>query len=239
MRIGVAPLVATALAGCGGGEKDATPRPNATATANAPRAAADRLAAAVAAAYPSGTTAPNPPQWDKRVHDDHRLIDTAFGPVLVSHGRVPLGAHVMAGTIDVHYLEPAGAGFRVRRAFPKAVELGSSGDFTEWSISDRFTDLPVVYVEGGGMWQGYGCGYTRLLELRPTGPVKIADFQTSFDNKGAKGDAGESFEGKIADIDKGRGFTVRYQGTASFAERYVRRGDRFQPEGGESRVPGC
>jgi len=231
-------LLAAPLAGCGTDERAASGNHSATPTPAA-SPTADRLAAAVAAAWPKGTTVPTESPQDSFVYDDHKLVDTAFGPVLVSHGRIPDGAHAAAGAVDIFYLEPAGAAFRVRRAFPKATELGSSGDFTEWSISDKFTDLPVVYVEGGGMWQGYGCDYTRLVELRPAGPAMIADFQIGYDNKGAVGDKGESYKGKIADISKGEAFTVRYKGTRSFTERYVRRGGRFQPEGGAREIPGC
>jgi hypothetical protein len=231
-------LLAALLAGCGTAERAASDNRSATGPTPVASPAADRLAAAIAAAWPKGITMPTESPQDSFVYDDHKLIDTGFGPVLVSHGHIPDGAHATAGAIDIFYLEPAGAGFRVHRAFPKVVELGSMGDFSEWSITDKFTDLPVVYVEGGGIWQGYVCNYTRLVELRPAGPAKIADFQTDYDNKGAVGDEGESYEGKIADISKGKAFTVRYQGTRSFTERYVRRGGNFQL-GGESRVPGC
>jgi hypothetical protein len=225
-------LPALMLAGCGSNEvqKPApTPSPSPSPTVDS----ASRLAAAVKAAWPEGI------KQGPITFDDSKLIDTAFGPVLVSHGHVPDAAHVDAGTIAVHYLDAAGAGFRVRKSFPKAAESGSFGDLAEWSITDKFTDNPVIYVEGGGTWQGYTCSYTSLVELRPEGPVEIASFQSVYDDGGAAEDKPRSIRGKIAAIRKGQDFTVKFEGTRSFAERYLWRGGKYQREGGESQIPTC
>lgn len=222
------------LAGCGGNEvqKPApTPSPSIAATPAVDPAA--RLAAAVKAAWPEGV------KQGPITFDESKLIDTGFGPVLVSHGHVPDAAHVDAGTIAVHYLEADGTGFRVRRSFPKAAESGSFGDLAEWSVSDKFLDTPVIYVEGGGTWQGYSCSYTSLVALLPEGPKEVASFPSLYDDGGAVEDKAQSIQGKIADIRKGQGFTVKFTGTRAFAERYVWRGGKFQREGGESRIPTC
>ncbi|OSZ69984.1 hypothetical protein CAP40_03895 [Sphingomonas sp. IBVSS2] len=229
-------LPALVLAGCGGNEvrKPAaapTPTPGAR-----PEPAADpaaRLAAAVKAAWPDGV------KQGPITFDDNKLVDTGFGPVLVSHGHVRDAAHADGGTIAVHYLDADGAGFRVRQSFPKAAESGSFGDLAEWSVSDKFLDRPVIYLEGGGTWQGYTCSVTTLVELRPEGPAEIASFPSLYDDGGAVEDKPQSIRGRIADIRKGQGFTVKFEGTRSFAERYSWRGDRYQREGGESRIPTC
>jgi hypothetical protein len=222
------------LAGCGGNQAQKpapTPSPSASPSPVADPAA--RLAAAVKAAWPDGV------DQGPITFDDSQLVDTAFGPVLVSHGHVRDAAHVDAGTIAVHYLEAQGTGFRVRKSFPKAAESGSFGDLAEWSVSDKFLDVPVVYVEGGGTWQGYSCSYTSLVALEPEGPKEVASFQSLYSNGGAVEDNAQTFEGKIADIHKGQDFTVKFTGTRSFAERYIWRDGKYQRQSGESQVPTC
>jgi hypothetical protein len=227
-------LPALMLAGCGGNQapKPApTPSPSVAATPAVDPAL--RLAAAVKAAWPEGV------KQGPITFDDNKLIDTAFGPVLVSHGHVRDAAHVDAGTIAVHYLEAQGTGFRVRQSFPKAAESGSFGDLAEWSVSDKFLDQPVIYVEGGGTWQGYTCSFTSLVALLPEGPREVASFQSLYDDGGAVEDKAQSIRGKIADIHKQQDFTVKFTGTRSFAEHYVWRGGKYQREGGASQVPTC
>ena len=119
------------------------------------------------------------------------------------------------------------------------VTSGSNGDLGKWSVSMAYSALPVLVVEGGGTWQGCTVGVTDLVELRPTGPAALASITTSFDDSGMEADAPQSLTGTLADIARDRSFVVRYEGTRSFAERYVRQGDRFQLEGGESQIPGC
>ena len=225
---------AVLLAGCGGQQaQKPAPTPQASASATPVADPAARLAAAVKAAWPEGV------RQGPVTFDDSKLIDTGFGPVLVSHGHVRDAAHVDAGTIAVHYLDADGAGFRVRKSFEKAAESGSFGDLAEWSVSDKFADQPVIYVEGGGTWQGYTCSYTSLVELLPEGPKEIAAFQSVYDDSGAVEDKPQSIRGKIATIRKGAEFTVKFEGTRSFAERYLWRGGKYQREGGESQIPTC
>jgi len=227
-------LPALMLAGCGGNQAQKpapTPTPSASATPVADPAA--RLAAAVKAAWSEGV------KQGPITFDDNKLIDTAFGPVLVSHGHVPDAAHVDGGTIAVTYLDAEGVGFRVRKRFPKAAESGSFGDLAEWSVSDKFLDRPVIYVEGGGTWQGYTCSVTTLVELRPDGPVEIVSFPSLYDDGGAVEDKAQSIQGKIGDIRKGRDFVVKFEGTRSFAERYLWQDGKYRRQGGESQVPTC
>ncbi|MEP9358666.1 hypothetical protein [Sphingomonas sp. KR3-1] len=225
-------LPALLLAGCGGQpvQKPApTPSPTPSPTADP----AARLAAAVKRVYPEG------PNQGPITFDDNKLIDTGFGPVLVSHGHVRDAAHADSGVIAVHYLQADGAGFTLRQSYDKAVEIGSMGDLAEWSINDKFADQPVLYAEGGGTWQGYTCSYTSLVELLPEGPKEIASFQSLYDDSGAAEDKPQSIRGKITTIRKGQDFTVKFEGTRSFAERYIWRGGKYQREGGESQIPTC
>lgn len=203
--------------------------------AAAPAAAQGRLEAARRAAFPNGA---NVAEGDEvRVFATSRLIDAPFGPVLVSGGHIEGGAHAAGGVIAVHYLRPQGAGFSVRRAFPRAAENGSHGAMSAWSITRRFTDLPAVYTEGGGTWQGYTCIVATLTELRPDGPAELASIPIHYDNEGVGGPGpGRHLEGRIANIRKGRSFDVVFTGSARLTEHYVWRGGRFVRTGGESRA---
>ena len=181
-----------------------------------------------------------PAKLDSYVFDgDDKLVDAPFGPVLLRHGHVPDAGHADAGVIAAYYLRAEGDRFALVNSYPDAAMSGSFGDLTRWSVSTAFTGLPTIVVEGGGTWQGCSVGETDLVELRPIGPALIANVTTHFDTSGMAEDAGENYQGTITDVRRDSGFTVRYKGTDSFAERYVRRGNRFVPEGGESRITGC
>lgn len=215
------------------------PSPSAVATPSPTPSAApvDALAAAQAAAFPEGLFG----QTDGGSRIDYQpgtLVEAPFGPVLVNEGRVRDAAHVDAGTVAVHYLRREGSGFAVARAFPKAVESGSNGAMAEMAVSDKFSDLPVIYAQGGGTWQGYTCSWTTLTELRPDGPAELVRFMDGYSNDGAVEDGAESSEGKIADIVPGRSFTVRFTGTRAFTATYVRRGGKYVLESGEE-LTGC
>lgn len=202
--------------------------------AAAPGAAQDRLAEARAAAFPHGG----------RVREGERtivferslLVDAPFGPVLVSAGAIEDASHGDQGRIAVHYLSAQDGGFRVVRAFPVATEAGSHGAMSDWSISRRFTALPVVYTEGGGTFQGYTCIAAGLMELRPDGPVEIALIPIHYDNGGAATGAPRTLDGRIANVRRGSSFDVVFSGTERFTEHYLYRGGRFVRTSRESRA---
>ncbi|MDV3458893.1 hypothetical protein RZN05_17985 [Sphingomonas sp. HF-S4] len=225
------------LAGCDvTPEKPAKPAPTAAATPAKPVAAplspAVRLAAAVRAV-------PIDKKSRYTFDGDDKLIDAPFGPVLLRHGRVADAGHAESGVVAVYYLREEGEGFALAKAYPEAATAGSFGDLSGWSLSPAFAKLPTLVVEGGGTWQGCTVSFAELVELRPTGPASVASIPTAFDDSGMTEEGAQSLEGEIADIVQDRSFTVRYKGTGSFAERYVRKGDRYEREGGESKVPGC
>ena len=162
-----------------------------------------------------------------------RLIWPAFGPVLISEGKVQDPAHVSAGKIAVHYLKPAGDRFEVARAFPAAVATGSNGQVARWHLNPRFSNWPVIAAEGGGTGQGYTCSSLTLTELRPAGPVEIAEVPLVYDDRGAKEDGtGRSIEGKILNIVKDHSFDVVYSGSRAFSEHYVRGAGGYAVAGG-------
>jgi hypothetical protein len=169
-----------------------------------------------------------------------RLIWPAFGPVLVSEGKVQDPAHVSAGKIAIHYLKPAGDRFEVVRAFPAAVATGSFGQVARWSLNPRFSNWPVVVAEGGGTWQGYTCSWLTLTELRPAGPAEVANVPLVYDDSGANEDrTGRAIDGKILNVVKNQSFDIVYSGSRAFSEHYVRSGDRYSVAGGKSTMATC
>jgi len=170
-----------------------------------------------------------------------RLIWPAFGPVLISEGKVQNPAHVSAGRIAIHYLKPAGDRFEVVRAFPSAVVTGSSGQVARWSVSPRFSNWPVIVAEGGGTWQGYTCSSLTLTELRPGGPAKVAEVPLVYDDTGAKEDPAQArlIEGKILNVVPGQSFDVVYSGARAFSEHYVRGPGGYAVAGGKSIMETC
>jgi hypothetical protein len=170
-----------------------------------------------------------------------RLIWPAFGPVLVSEGKVQDPAHASAGKIAIHYLRPAADRFEVARAFPAAIATGSSGQVAHWSLNARFSNWPVVVAEGGGTWQGYTCSWLSLTELSPAGPAELARVPLSYDNSGAAQDEADavSIEGKILNIVKNQSFDVVYSGSRAFSEHYVRSGRGYAVAGGKSAMESC
>lgn len=169
-----------------------------------------------------------------------RLIWPAFGPVLISEGKVQDAAHVSAGKIAVHYLKPVGDRFEVARAFPAAIVTGSFGQVARWTLDPRFSNWPVVAAEGGGTWQGYTCAFLALTELRPDGPAEVADIPLVYDDSGAKDDgSGRTIEGKILNISRNQSFDVVYSGARAFSEHYVRGPGGFAVAGGRSTMETC
>ncbi|MBV8686528.1 MAG: SHOCT domain-containing protein [Alphaproteobacteria bacterium] len=170
-----------------------------------------------------------------------RLVWTAFGPVLLSEGKVEDPSHASTGKIAVHYLKPVGDRFEVARAFPAGVVTGSSGTVARWSVSPRFSDWPMIVSEGGGMWQGYACSWAKLTEVTPQGPVDLATVPLSYDDTGAKGDEGDAttIEGRIINVDRNQSFDVVYKGSRSFSEHWVRSGSHYQVVGGKSQMETC
>jgi hypothetical protein len=169
-----------------------------------------------------------------------RLIWPAFGPVLISEGKVQDPAHVSAGKIAVHYLKPAGDRFEVVRAFPAAVATGSFGQIARWSLNSRFSNWPTIVAEGGATSQGYTCSVLTLTELRPGGPAQVGRVPLVYDDTGAKEDGSRrSIEGKILNIVQNQTFDVVYSGSRAFSEHYVRGPNGYSVAGGKSIMETC
>jgi hypothetical protein len=170
-----------------------------------------------------------------------KLFWTSFGPILVSEGSVTEASHASTGKIAVHYLKPAGDRFEVVRSWPTAVVTGSLGRVARWSVSTRFSDLPVIVSEGGGTWQGYTCSWAKLTELRPAGPAELATVALTYDDGGAVGEeAARAISGRIINVVRNVSFDVVYTGARSFSEHWARgAGGGYAVAGGGSQMKTC
>lgn len=171
------------------------------------------------------------------------LVDTPFGPVLLSPGEVQNASHVNSGKLAIVYLKHSGKGFEVVKKFVPATETGSFGKIVDWSVSKSFGENPVVSVNGAGNWQGYQCSTTTLVELTPQGPKELVTVPLTYDDSGAAaGKKATQITGSIDNIQPGKSFDVAYIGFGlkDFTERYVfRDGAYVLASGGKSRMQTC
>ena len=168
-----------------------------------------------------------------------------FGPVLIVEGSgepYPLAL----GTLGLFYLrEMPGPKFEEVRRWPDAVAGGMMGNPPQWKIRTDLADRPVIEATGGGVWQGYGCDTTTLTELTASGPQLLATFASSYSSEGAEGDAGQTYDGAIVNVVRGRSFDVRFTGTRTITQRFVRKGGEYvrvpgkDEEMNESVIPTC
>ncbi|WOF42504.1 hypothetical protein KNJ79_15165 [Sphingopyxis indica] len=169
------------------------------------------------------------------------LIPLADGrTALVSTGSSECTGHACSGVNAVHYLQSARGSYTVEGEW---LDVGASGTFgnpaRRWGWSDAIAGDPVLYTEGGGVWQGYACSHAALTALTSGGPVEIAAIPVYYSSEGALDTGGTVLEGTITAAEKGRSFTVSYKGSRAFSERYVRGPDgRYAVRGG-TKVPGC
>jgi hypothetical protein len=170
-----------------------------------------------------------------------RLVWSGNRAVLLSPGENLDKCHACTGALAIHYLEPAGDGFRVTGSWPALVQGSGYGEPpSDWSLSDQFAEYPVLVEEGGYTAQGCTSGGVTLTELRPERPVQSALIRTIYSNQSGFGaNNGAEIEGEIVNIDKEVSFDVTYSGARDFSETWVRRGDTFQLQGAETRMPQC
>lgn len=170
------------------------------------------------------------------------LVQSPFGPVLLSPGEVQDASHVSSGKLAVFYLKPSAKGFDVVKRFVPAAETGSFGKIVDWSVSRSFGDNLVVMVNGAGNWQGYACSVTTLLELGPDGPKQLVTVPMTYDNSQALGNGQKlkQFTGRIDNIKPGKSFDVIYFGSQDFTDHYVRTGNSYAiASGAKSRMQTC
>lgn len=159
---------------------------------------------------------------------NHKVVRVEQGYILVSEGALlePTGSHSTAGRLDVVYFGNPKEGLFVKKRFPEAVSVGSWGAISEWAISDKFTDNPVIYASGGFTGQGITEGCSVLTELTKDGPTTVAVIPDYYG--GSTYDGGDfETEGMIRAISKTEGFEVLYSGSENGIVRYRWHGSRF------------
>ena len=165
-----------------------------------------------------------------------RLLWAGNRAVLISNGSNAEECHVCAGVVAVHHLLPQGDGFRVDGEWLR-VASDDYGRPPEWRVTNELTGAPALRVDNGGGNQGIFCNFSTWYDLAGGRPAELARVQTGYTNEGQEG--GFELEGRIANLRPRRSFDVVYTGYESFTESYRWRGDRFEKEGGETRVPQC
>ena len=165
-----------------------------------------------------------------------RLLWVGNRAVLISNGSNIEECHVCAGVVAVHHLLPEGNGFKVDGEWLR-VATDDYGRPPEWRITSELTGRPSLRVDNGGGNQGITCDFSTWYDLAGGRPSELARVQTGYANEGEEG--GFELSGRIANLRAGQSFDVVYTGYESFTERYRWRGDRFEKEGGETRVPQC
>lgn len=106
----------------------------------------------------------------------------------------------------------------------------------------RFEQLPVVTVQAGSPWQGYGCRVTTLLEFAPDKPLEPVIVPLHYSDAGAVPPRKPAIEitGRMRRILAGRSFDVACSGSKHFMQRYLRRTNRHVlADRRETRMPTC
>lgn len=211
----------------------------------APRAASAattdaQLAAAFQAAFGKAGQAELTSGDDTRTYRPSRLLRVDDQYVLLSEGRNASDCHVCSGGVAIHYLHAQGDGFTLAGSWPDLVPGMGFGEPPDWSISDAYSSYPTLVAETGYTAQGCTSGGVWLTELRPGKPVRTELVPTHFENASGMGELdGQSIEGKIVNIRKDASFEVIYSGARSFTEKWVKKGNVYRLESGETKMPQC
>jgi|GEM_PF-404115 len=161
---------------------------------------------------------------------------------LVSTGASDCSAQACTGRNSVHYLERHAGSYKVAGAWLNVGARGTMGNPAQrWGWTDAIGAGPVLYTEGGGVWQGYACSFATLTHLTPGGPVEIATFPVHYSNSGASADGQKlvKVDGRIISAQKDKSFTVHYTGSKAFSERYVVGSDGRYAVEGVTHFPKC
>lgn len=198
----------------------------------------DESAASEAAAFQAAWGSPAPVTWrapDAKPDDEAMtyskgtlvpLGDDRFA--LVSEGQGG-ESHVSAGALAVHYLTRTPAGFTRVGAWPDIVQGGTFGSPPQWTIRADLTPSPALVTEAGGVWQGYSCSWSDVVELTPDRPILRTDaIPVAYDDSGAKETGAQDMEGALTPDIKGQSFSVRYSGDRNLMVRYALRGQRYE-----------
>jgi hypothetical protein len=176
------------------------------------------------------------------VYHPAKLIWDGDRAILISPATAGGDCQDCAGTIAVHYLTAAADQFQVTSSWPEAVGGGQWIGTPGWRVSYAFTAHPAIWQDGRTGNEDCGLATATLTELTPAGPIQSGPIRLSYHNKGGLsglvfGDT--TIRGHITNIQKDVSFDVIYSGDKQFTETWVKQGDRFVPQGGETKMPQC
>ena len=200
---------------------------------------AEQLRLAFAAVFGSAESATRTIDGETLTYTPAALEWIGDKAALLSFGKNAKDCHACFGAIGIHYLKPVGHRFEISGAWPRAIDGVAWGEATGGLSVDRsFSSYPVVASRYGDMNQGCAFGGVILTEIRPEGPILLAEIVTTHVNP-VGDDQAISIKGTISNIKKDQSFKVVYKGSDSFTETYVRRGNKFVSTIKESRMPWC
>jgi hypothetical protein len=199
-----------------------------------------QLAAAFQAAFGKAGEATLTTGDDSRTYRPSRLLRTGDTYVLLSAGENQNDCHACSGTLAIHYLRAQGDGFAVVGSWPDLVPGLGYGEPPDWTVSNDYGRYPSVHAEIGYTAQGCTSGAVSLTELRPDKPVQTELIPIHYENQSGIGDLnGKTIDGTIGNIRKDTSFDVTYSGARSFVEKWVKDGDGYRLESGETQMPQC
>lgn len=174
-------------------------------------------------------------------HRSAALAWTTSGAAFIIQSRADNPSPDDIGALDVYYLQPEGATFKVMGAYPRAIEGSPLGGPPQWVVSTDFGDHPIVVADTFGVWQGVACTTTALYELGGGEPIALGAFRSGYDNIGAEGQSPRavSITGSIRNIIKGRSFEVHFDGTSRFTQVFARHGSTYVEISGDGELPAC
>ncbi len=193
-----------------------------------------------------------PRQWSDGevtlVFGEGQVVWTGFGPVLVAKAKDRDASPTGSGALGLFYLRVDRQGtFRLSAQWPDAVAGSIMGVAPEWNLRHDLAEHPVIEARAGGVWQGYACSTTTLVELTPSGPRQRATFPSAYDSSAAATRNGDHahYNGTITHAVRNLSFDLRITGTNSFTQHFLRRGETYirVPEAyetlEESALPTC
>jgi hypothetical protein len=158
------------------------------------------------------------------------LIQLPFGVALLTERKQKDGCHACEGAVGISYLSEHNGKFSVLRNWPRAIEGSGFGHPPKWHITKEFTRYPAIYAETSYMFHGDRGETVSLVELQPSGPMTSDPISTAGSNEGTiEGNYPPPciYTGHIADVQKDQSFDVRFSGSMTGKEHYVKRGGKF------------
>ncbi len=176
------------------------------------------------------------------VYHPGRLYWDGDTAVLIAPATGAGGCSDCAGTVGVYYLAAAGDHFQVTGSWPEAVSGAQWNTIPHWRMISTYTTHAAIWEQGFNRTQDCSSGSASLTELTPSGPVTSGPIRFSYHGKNGLaaillGDT--DIQGHVANIQKDVSFDVIYSGDKQFTETWVKQGDRFVLQGGESKMPAC